>query len=249
MMDPVQEYLDAVEERLAGLAVGINPHKAEERARFMKVTMPLLGLPVPVQRRAAKKPYSFTRLPLEAQLPVWEHIWWNARTHEGKCQPLYYLMQLSERSPDLLWPVLRGWGRGVNCWDQSDYLSKIYNEFLSCEREALLRVFKSWVHDDYPWQRRIGLVSLFGFGGRREWYPPVQDVLSMVEDLLADGDYYVQKGLGWCLRECFLVYPQESLWFLSENAARLAPAAWPAATEKLSAEQKSALRKLRRKGR
>jgi 3-methyladenine DNA glycosylase AlkD len=245
----MNRFLDEVEDRLASLAVDIDPHKAAERARYMKVVMPLLGLPVPVQRRAAKRGYSFSDLPLKEQLPVWDHIWNKARTHEAKCQPLYYLMQLDDPSPELLWPVLRGWGRGVNCWDQSDYLSKLFNGFLASDPESCLEVFEGWLDDDYPWLRRIGLVSLFGFGGRRDWYPPVKTVLRMAGRLLRDEDYYVQKGLGWCLRECYLVYPRETLWFLSRNAAILAPAAWPAATEKLAAGEKSELRALRKERR
>jgi len=242
----MKKYLSEVEDRLAGLAADINPHKAEERARYMKVVMPLLGLPVPVQRQALRKAYGFTHLPLSGQLPVWDYIWKNARTHEAKCQPLYYLMQLEERPPELIWPVIKDWAGQVNCWDQSDYLSKLYNECLGTDPDRFLPVFESWMKNLHPWQRRIGLVSLFGFGGKREWYPPVQSVLRMVETRLKDPDYYVQKGVGWCLRECYLVYAQETLWFLQQNAAVLAPAAWQAATEKLTAREKAGIKTLRK---
>lgn len=242
----IRRWLDEVEERLKDAAAGIAPEKARERAHYMKAQMPMLGLGVPRQRAVAKG-YGFTDWPLKEQLPVWDFIWKNARTHEGKCQPLYYLMALKERDWQMLWPVLRGWPSSVNCWDQSDYLSKLINEFFTEQPDAAQPVLEEWAEDENPWLRRIAIVALFGFGGKKERYPAAETVLRLVQARLFDEAYYVQKGVGWCLRECFLVYPDITLAFLKNHAGDIAPAAWQAATEKLTREEKAAVKALRRR--
>ena len=57
--------------------------------------------------------------------------------------------------------------------------------------------------------------------------------------------YYVQKGVGWTLREIGNVYPDEALAFLEANIGQLSAAAFTAATEKLSPAKKNRIKKLR----
>ena len=67
----------------------------------------------------------------------------------------------------------------------------------------------------------------------------------MSEVLLDDDHYYVQKGVGWALREAWNVYPEETFEFLKKHAHRIATAGWTAATEKLAPRDKKILLKAR----
>lgn len=242
----MQAHLVEVERRLAEAARDVDPAKAEERAHYMKAVMPMLGLTVPQSRRLAKQGFSFSQLPFNEQFPIWDFIWRRARSHEAKLQPIYWIEGLKPRPPEAaLWPPLKDWASGINCWDQSDGLSGLYAAHLEALPETVYPVLASWNTSDNPWQRRQSLVSLFFYARFRGAPPPLERVLPLVEARLGDPDYYVQKGLGWCLRESFNVYPAETLAFLRNHAAALAPATWQAATEKLAPADKADLKERR----
>ena len=238
-----------VETELANLARDIDPHKAAERAHFMKAQMPLLGLTVPQQRARLKKGYSFSKLPFEEQLPIWDHIWTNAETHEAKMQAGFFVEKPKSYDPEWLWNRISSWVSSVNCWDQSDTLSNIYARLNEDIPEQVVPVLKAWNVSDNPWERRQSLVALLCYSRFRSSFPDKGLVLELVEARLEDPDYYVQKGVGWTLREAWHVWPQDVWAFLDEHVSTLAPAAWQAATEKLAAKDKAALKAKRKIGR
>ncbi len=240
-------HLEDVEATLAAAAEGIDPAKARERAHFMKTTMPLLGLTVPQQRRLLKRGYGFSGLSPDAQWPIWDHIWRQARTHEAKVQAAFFLQAHVKSWPaEHLWPMCRDWVETVNCWDQSDMLSGVYAELFEQLPDTLYPVYRAWNAADNPWLRRQSLVGLICYARSRTRMPRRAWVFDLVTPRLGDPDYYVQKGLGWTLREAFSEWPRETEAFLQEHVQVLDPAAWQAATEKLDADRKAALKALRK---
>ncbi|MHA1546410.1 MAG: DNA alkylation repair protein [Alphaproteobacteria bacterium] len=235
-----------VDERLAAAARRVDPAYARERAFHMKTTLPLLGLAVPALRKIFNNGFSFSHLPFGEQLPIWAHVWANPASHEASLLPVYFLESLEPLpSPALLWPQIAPWAGGINCWDQSDGLSGVYSACHEKDPALVYPDLAAWNTSANPWERRQSLVSLFFYARVRAHQPPLNKVLPLVEARLADPHYYVQKGLGWCLRECFNAYPRQTLIFLNRHAASLAPAAWQAATEKLAPADKAALKKKR----
>lgn len=242
-------YVEEVEDRLRHAAADVDPAKRDERAHFMKTKMPMLGLTVPQQRAVFKQGFSFSGEALDRQLPIWDRVWRGACLHEAKMQPVFYINGLKPKpSVDDIWPVTRGWADSLNCWDQSDELSKHYAGLLEAAPATVMPVLEAWNGDADPWKRRQSLVSLFCYAQLRRKCPPVGTVLRLVTALLHDEDYYVQKGLGWTLRESFNTYPEKTFAFLIRHARVIAPAAFQAATEKLTPEQKAEV-KAARKGR
>ena len=238
--------LTEVETTLKRLARGIPKAKANERKFFMKAQMPMLGLTVPQQRAAIKKGYGFSALPAGEQLPIWSHIWFAARTHEAKMQGGFFVYRLEDVAPETLWETVAPWAGAINCWDQSDTLSGVYARLLEAKPKLVLPTLKAWNQDANPWKRRQSLVSLFYYAQLRTKVRPVREVLRLVTPLLEDPDYYVQKGVGWTLRETFNAYPVEALAYLEKHARDIHPDAFSAAIEKLDAGQKARVKELRK---
>ncbi len=244
----MQDHLGEVEDRLAQAAAGIPRAKAEERRRFMKAPMAMLGLAVPAQRKIARTGFGFSALPPGDQLAIWDHIWRHARTHEAKMQPLYYLEGKAVRAlaPARLWAATRPWADSLNCWDQSDGLSKIYATLLEADPDLVYPTLEAWNGGADPWKRRQSVVSLIYYAASRRRAPALARILPLVTALLGDEAYYVQKGVGWTLRECFNLYPDDTLDFLRQRAGEIDPRAFSAATEKLSPPQKVEIKKRRK---
>jgi 3-methyladenine DNA glycosylase AlkD len=89
-------------------------------------------------------------------------------------------------------------------------------------------------------------VSLFYYSSHRRRQPSFQKVITLLDRQMEFDHYYVQKGVGWTLREAGNVYPKETFQFLEANIHRVSSHAFTAATEKISPTQKSRLKQLRK---
>jgi len=145
------------------------------------------------------------------------------------------------------WPVLREWPKTLNNWAHSDGLSDIFARCLELDKKRIYPELVKWNRSTNPWYRRQSLVSLFYYASMRKKLLPVSEVFPLIERLIKDDDYYVQKGVGWSLREAGNVYPKETLRFLREHIGDLRSYAFSAATEKLSVQDKQKLKALRSK--
>ncbi len=114
---------------------------------------------------------------------------------------------------------------------------------------ALMPVFEKWNASKKPWFKRQSLVGLLFYSRFRKRKPAVKVLLKFIARHLDDEHYYVQKGIGWALRESWNVYPRETFAFLEKNAGKIPPVGWTAATEKLARKDKSRLTKLRQEAR
>lgn len=211
---------------------------------------PVLGLTVPLQRRLLRHGYSFSDLSPSDQLPVWDRVWRNAKYFETRQQPLFFLAGIDD--PEVLldvWETVEGWADDIDGWAPSDLLSDYYSRVLELAPETAMPVLRRWNTSPDLWKRRQSVVSLIYYASKRRSYPPVETILALVEALLDDPEHYVQRGVGWCLRETRNAYQREARAFLSAHATDLSAVAFAAATEKLSAPEKDRLKTKRRSAR
>ena len=68
----------------------------------------------------------------------------------------------------------------------------------------------------------------------------------MVKPLLKDSHVYVQKGVGWTLREMGNVYPAQTKKFVKQNCLKLSSIAFTTATEKWAEKEKAPLKQARK---
>ena len=240
-------HLVEVEGRLSEAATGGVCAKAEFIRRYHGSDLPHFGLSVPAQRRIFRQGYSFSSRPPAEQLPIWDGIWQAARHHETGLQAIYFCQAVSD--PSVLasfWPVVRHWVERVEGWPWSDGLSGIYSQILEVEPNAVYPTLRDWTGSADPWKRRQSVVSLLNYSAQRRVVLPQDMILRLIEPLLGDPDRFVQKGVGWALREAGNVYPSVVRAFLQTNAAALSAIAFSAATEKLEPKFRDELKAARR---
>jgi len=217
---------------------------------YMGTTYPMTGLNVPSQRAISKAGFSFSILSLEEQLKIWDSIWKESDLFEAMTQSLMFVQKnIKKLDKQKVWRTTRGWVKKIDNWGHSDMLSGIFAWLLEQDEEMIYPQLLKWNSSKNPWERRHSLVSLFEYSSKRRKVLPVEKVLSLVKSLLGDDDKFVQKGVGWCLRECGNVYPKETMRFLLENCDQLSSVAFSAATEKVSVNDKERLKAMRKAGR
>lgn len=234
----LQKYLDEVSARLKS-------QNTLKPGNHYNSPTPTLGISVPQSRQALKDGYSFLMLKPVDVLEVFDYIWKNAEFFEEMSQAIFFYEKKSLTTDQF--KVISGWIERCDNWAHSDGLSSIYSKALEEIPDLVLPVLTGWNSHKNPWKRRQSVVSLLYYARLRKKRLSFEQLIAPVKNLLGDNEYYVQKGVGWTLREIFNCYPERTFAFLIDNIRNISAAAWQASTEKLSKKQKQQLLSLRQK--
>ena len=202
------------------------------------------GLRVPEVRAVLKQPLVKDIQSSEKALDIWHYVYLNTPSYELGSLALYAHQYTTLTKKQF--NKVKTWIKRCDSWEHSDDLSKIYADTLEANPEWVLPQLEKWNRSKNPWQRRQSVVSLLEYAQKRHQVLPFAQLMSFIEPLLDDDEYYVQKGVGWTLREVYNVYPDEMISFFTSRYLQIQPTAWSAATEKLDKKLKKDLN-LRRK--
>jgi 3-methyladenine DNA glycosylase AlkD len=104
-----------------------------------------------------------------------------------------------------------------------------------------------WNKSNNLWERRQSVVCLFYYSRTRKHFLPFDKSIELIINLLNDKEYYVQKGIGWALREASNVYYEFTYDFILQHIHQIKPAAYSAAIEKLHPKHREEVRLMRKK--
>lgn len=204
---------------------------------------------VPAHRKAARHAYSFADDPFCEQLLVWDHIWKNTRGFWVRVHATFFLERHLKKNEHLeaMWPVIVQWQDSVDDWGLCDALAKVYTKILVVAPDRVYRVLQQWNRDGDLWKRRQSVVSLLYYSRTKKIYLPFAKLEALITPLLADKEYYVQKGVGWALRELRNVYPREAHAYLTKHIRAVSPIAFTISVEKMAEKEKNVLKALRKR--
>lgn len=206
-----------------------------------------LPAPIPAQRTGFRHRYSFSSKTFAEQLPVWQAVWangnWRARLHA-----FFFLEQCVGKAACIaaVKDIAILWQEDVDDWPLCDSLAKLNTKTLEAYEDEVYAVLAKWNTSTDLWKRRQSVVSLLYYSRTKKKYLPLTKITALVLPLLADKEYYVQKGVGWTLREMWNVYPQQTLQLLQQHIKSISAIAFTIAIEKLSVEEKNKLKAIRR---
>ena len=150
-----------------------------------------LGIPVPEQRKVAKKYADLSLGDLQELL--------NSKMHEHRFTALVILIskyrKAEENGKKEIFDVYLKNTENVNNWDLVDLSApRIVGDYLlNRERSILYKLVRS----DSLWERRISILSTFTFIDNNDF----EDALNISELLLRDEHDLIHKAVGWALRE------------------------------------------------
>jgi 3-methyladenine DNA glycosylase AlkD len=223
------------------------PSGFKDLKKYIGTDYEFVGLSVPGQRTLFKKGFSFSDHDPQSQLDIWDKLWKESRQYEIMNFALMFISKhVDYFSPAILWNITKSWVEQVDNWAHSDSLSGIYAQLLEKETDLIYTHYKNWNTSPNPWERRQSIVGLLYYSRMRKAWLPLDKMLAMVSPLMHDEDYFVQKGVGWTLREMGNVYPEKVYTFLETNITVIHPVAFTAAIEKLDDTIKAQLKALRK---
>ena len=205
------------------------------------------GVKVPNIRDLEKSGYSFSDTSNEIQLKIWLHIWGHSELYEAMSIALEWFASKNQRQliPSR-WPALKKMAKRVDNWAHADSLCGMIAKALEVKPSAVLPTLRLWNKSKSPWLRRMSIVSLIYYASQRKVLLPSKEILTLVEPLLEDNHHYVQKGVGWTIRECHTSYPKATMAFIKSRIGMISATAFSAVIERMTVAEKKNLKALRK---
>jgi 3-methyladenine DNA glycosylase AlkD len=217
--------------------------------KYINTSLVTLGIATAKQRQLAKIGYPHLQdLSITEKIDTLGKIFESSHIFEVKNQCLYFLDQHKQKKLDIThWGSIKDWVRYVDNWAHSDGLSSIFSMMLQHHLDVLYPQLVQWNKSNNLWERRQSLVCLFYYSRTRKQFLSFEKSIELITNLLNDREYYVQKGLGWALREASNVYYEFTYDFILQHIHQIKPAAYSAAIEKLHPAHREEVRLMRKK--
>lgn len=218
--------------------IGHEQRKPDEQSKLR-----FAGLSLPQIHLLSKRKFSFTGHPKE--FSIWLGIFANSKQFETRGIALKWIKRQTSDERAAHAKSIASLVPEADNWALSDELSFLCADLL--ESKALTQSqYEKWNRSKNPWERRQSVVGILNYSYQRKIVPPTKWILKMVESRLEDPHFYVQKGVGWCLRELDRVDSKAQRQFVKANVHRIPPAGWFAASELYSKKMRDELVELRR---
>lgn len=200
----------------------------------------------PTVQAIFKKGFTFRNEPMGAQMELYTLLWNQSNCYEIMYLSLMYLTVFSKKNKGLVaHETAKSFLPKIDNWAHSDFLSSIIGRNMMYDETAIYNDLKVLNKSTKLWERRNSLVPLVYHLKNKNYTLNETDFIQLINPLINDEEYFVQKAVGWLLREFGLRFPNELLQFLYKNAPQISSVAFASATEKINIHDKEQLKKIR----
>ncbi|HWM65008.1 MAG TPA: DNA alkylation repair protein [Steroidobacteraceae bacterium] len=198
-----------------------DPIKAPVMQAYMKSAMPYHGVPTPLLRQVCKATFADVRFETASQ---WRaqvlDLWRDARFREERHAALYLAgdkrgkpfqtLSAMKMYDELI--VTGAW------WDYVDEIAShrigpILKDFPAPMRRKML----SWSKSNNLWKRRSAIICQLGFKAETD----LELLYACIEPSLGSGEFFLQKAIGWALRQYAWIDGDEIKKYVRLNRTRL----------------------------
>ncbi|MDH4467342.1 MAG: DNA alkylation repair protein [Bacteriovoracaceae bacterium] len=223
-------------------SVGHEKRKIDEQSHLK-----FLGLSIPQLRKFAKEVnQTLNSFPIKKQIEIIFDIYLNSERHEELTLALILLkrkecMTFLTQNPDLIFSLQRK----VDNWAISDGVSDFVATLSETNPKLHFQQLQKWNKSTSPWDRRQSLVGIYYYARSRKSPVSPKKSLPLVQKLIDDPHYYVQKAVGWSLREIYQVDENIQFNFIVKHIEKLSSVAFTTAIEKYPPNFKKKIKDLR----
>jgi len=209
---------------LAALQALADPERAAQMAAYHKVERTYLGVPVPridaLARDWRGRVDPAQRVALAAGL-------WDSGIHEAMVAAAKLLTQARIRPDDgPVWALIAGWAEGFDGWAVADHAAIAGGKRLVAD-PSRLDLVEGWTGHPNMWTRRAALVMTLPWTRLTHPKPAETEVrhrvLGWAAGYVADRDWFIQKAIGWWLRDLSRHAPDLTRDWLARHGAGLKP--------------------------
>jgi 3-methyladenine DNA glycosylase AlkD len=191
-----------------------DPAQAAPMKAYMRHQFEFLGIKGPVQKALLKQFFAEHGLPDVVELEPLVRSLWSWPEREYQYVALAFLDRRQKHlTPDAL-PLLEHLITTKSWWDTVDSLAihnvgKLLNQYPDCRDAAIA----PWRSSDNIWLRRTTL--LFQLGYKTDTDRAL--LFSLIEQNSESKEFFIQKAIGWALREYSKVEPKAVQGFVAKT--------------------------------
>ncbi len=210
-----------LDKALAALHAAIEPGRAEQMATYHKQSRVVLGVGNEVLNDLSKAWRQ--DLDPEARVALASALW-DTDIFDARILAAKLLTQARIKEDAAVWELLQSWVPGFDSWAIADHACSAISKRLQAAPERLDLV-ESWTVAEAMWTRRAALVATLPWAKLSN--PKAADlearerILGWAEDYVTDCDWFIQKAIGWWVRDLSKHDAARARAFLDVNGDRL----------------------------
>lgn len=196
----------------AALLSAAQPGRAAAMQAYMRGQFPFLGIATPARRAANRERLKQVK---PDQLFLIARELWALPEREYQYTAIDLLAMHHKKLLHKDIPALLALVRQKPWWDTVDGLVGVIGDVLRFQHDYMDQALR---HDNF-WMRRIALLHQLGWRDKTD----EQLLFSYCLGLAHEKEFFIQKAIGWALRDYARHAPESVGIFINENRHRLAP--------------------------
>lgn len=238
--------LEEIETIFGKLSINEQPSGINNLQNYIGTQYHFYALKNPTVQAVFKKGFSFSNEPMEAQMELYLKLWYKSNCYEIMYLSLMYLAVYSKKNKGIKAHLMaKQFLPQIDNWAHSDFLSSIIGRNMLFDETAIYNDLKLLNKSPNFWEKRASLVILIYHLKSKKYSLAKEQVTDLINPLLVDEAYFVQKAVGWLLRNYGEKFPHDLVTYLFNNAHRISATAFASATEKISSNDKKQLKDMR----
>jgi len=198
--------------------------KASEMAAYHKVDRTYLGVANPVLDDHAKTWRHV--LSLEDRLSLCDGLW-QTNIHEARICAAKLLTQARIRPDDNgAWELIQAWVPDFDAWAVADHVCMAGQRRLTADPSRLDTV-EGWTQSPHMWTKRAALVITLPWtknrNPKRVEVGQRERILGWAAGYVNDHDWFIQKSVGWWLRDLSKRDPDRVRQFIETHGDNMKP--------------------------
>ncbi|OWY20077.1 DNA alkylation repair protein [Sphingobacteriales bacterium UPWRP_1] len=197
---------------LQTFALHANPQNAAPMSKYMRNLFEFYGIKTPQRTELTRNYLKENGLPPVQQLPDVTLALWQAPQREAQYAAMQILEKMTKRlSPQHL-PMLEQLVTDKSWWDTVDYLAaRIIGRLLLNYPDENATYTQKWIISPNIWLQRTAILFQLGYRQKTD----TDLLLSCITQCNQSKEFFIQKAIGWALREYSKTNPQ---WVLQTVA-------------------------------
>ena len=223
---------------MAALRSRVRPGAWEKLQAYLGSPVPVLGLST-AQIREVQNAFAREHPDLSAaEVNALAKALWGGETWEEKVLGIGLLDRRREVLDEASWRLADSWVDSATGWGLSDGLAAGPVSFMVRSRPKRFTEILRWTKAENFWRRRAATYALNEFVRAGDLDRPFR----LLERLLYDEEFWVQRAVGTWLRECWKKDARRTEAFLLAHSPGLPPVTVTVATERSSKAFRAKLR-------
>ena len=151
---------------------------------------------------------------------------WATDVHECRIAAAKLLTQARIRPDDAVWETLQSWLPTFDAWAIADHAATAMQKRLIAD-PSRLDIVETWTTSEHMWTRRAALIATLPWAKMNNPKPEEaaarERILGWAASYVTDRAWFMQKSIGWWLRDLSKRDPERVAGFLAEHGAAMKP--------------------------